>query len=286
MPSPILDMESEKKHYSAREIASLAGINIATFYYSLERGHFWLVYSEGLPYRYKILRRKMPVVAENKTIPHTFSKETLDNILEGVYPSRQGWPTRQALSKELGICATTLSNYYIRGRVRGRMSLKRDRLHIHPCDADELRKYHKYSLARCAEHFGVTDRSILRWDRVAPKPFFRKSHLGRCWTIPLEIFERLKVLFRKKPMTKEKLSHLYDSEEDFCSYADFHINNTIRYNPEKPPFFDYCKIGMKFIYNGLLEGQITAKTADKYCPTITVRTPSGEKISYRARNKT
>lgn len=208
-----------ERNYTRGEICDIVGIGKHRFHQIMRQGCVRVEYSDGEPGNYRIRTDALELVNHGSERPYVYPQKTLDAFLEGVYPDRHRWVASRRLCIQAGISRTCISRYYLKGRIRGRKSFTFGRLYIHPDDAYSILLYHKYNVVACLRRLGAAPTAIKSWNKASKRRFLQKSAVVPSdWVVLPWICGRLRMLYETKPMTREKLSHLFDSKKDFGDY--------------------------------------------------------------------
>lgn len=265
-----------EKHYTAQNIADICGLSIFEVYKIKNRGYFNVAFSEENPNgkpRYNVIRKRLTItpsfVDEDRNSRGAifyFNQEALETFLEGVKPNKDDWPSAYLIEQGFHQCRGYVSHLWRSGAIRGRTSLIRPILHVHPEDTEILKLDRVYGASKVAHSLRIPYSTLSRWNNRAPTPFFKDG--TRVVYIPPQVFDRLKrIRDVKGKVTKESLSHLYNSENEFnCYLKDIKV-----YNPDSPPYFKDCHKGQKIYYFGRGVGEILEVQSDTIKPTMTAR---------------
>jgi hypothetical protein len=181
------------------------------------------------------------------------------------------WPTPQMLSERFDRSIYYYHHHYNNGKIIARVSRKDHKLHISPRSFRDIILDLKYDYKSAAKRIGVKPSRLKNWNNYLKEPFFQESISGKnC--VPPYIVGRLRLLNKESgsKMRIEILQHVHDSNEVFRDYIDAKKKNVVKYNPDNPPYYQSCEVGMAFIYNGREEGVIIGKKFDEYTPVVTV----------------
>jgi len=263
--------------YSAGDIAEICGISKKLVSNIGTRGYLTTASSEpnyGGKSKYKVVtkRNRIAPCFEKRGLKSCYNEKTLDAFLEATQASRERWPLASQIEQEIGKTAYSyIVQLWRKGMIRGRTSLGKCKVRIHPEDAELLRIDKEYSIRNAARRLGVSEGNIYDWNRAAKrlgKPFLRDSIGIRRKYVPPEIIERLERIKKQKGhVTVDSLKHLYDPKTEFSCY----LNHTIVYNPDSPPSVRNCRVGRKIYRADLGVGKITGiDNSNGYRPTMEV----------------
>ncbi len=267
----MLIIEGEK-HYTTREVSNITGLATSTIKNILDRG--WFDYDHNFIDINTITVEKREVTAIKKDRKYLFPQESLDNLIEGVKPNLKGWPSLKVLAERFNISACQLIADYHDGKFRARKSIKKRELFVPLWETRVFFLDTKYNLEACRDSLGLINHQTLwRWQRMASKQFIFPTR-GRRRYISPPLLGRLRTFMQYGNMSRERLSHLYDSNEDFMRYIGCNYTDTIYYFQDKTPNIKDCRVGMKFFYEVTSErGIIREVVKDDFRPSIVVEYP-------------
>jgi len=265
-------------YYTTKEVCAATHLARSTVKNIAKRGYF--VLEHNFIRRDTVTSERIQVNCWRNNGNLLFPQESLDNLLDGVLPNLEGWPTAKQVAARYSISATQISEDFNKGKIYARKSIMKRELFLPRESIREFVLDSQYNLEECRKKMGLVNHlTFWRWQRDYGVEFISYSR-GRRAVIRPHILGRLKMLKSFGDMDKEKMSHLLDSNDDFYRYFDLRFRNRMRYDHENPPYSSECSAGMGFLFLLNMErGKINdVSQKDNY---IEVEFPGRENIDYR-----
>ena len=121
--------------FSTEDIIATTGLSRQTICDLLKKREIRYACSDGCGER---LMKVIPLDVARPVKRWVIPERTVAAFEEAVQPNRDGWPTAQAVARQIGSSTSYVLQLFKTGRIRGQQSIIRQRVHIHPADATQL----------------------------------------------------------------------------------------------------------------------------------------------------
>lgn len=254
--------------HSIGDVARKTGLATTSLSDIARRGYILLKYSSESG---ELINERAEIKTAKRLKRFWFSDASVQHLLHATQPDRLGWPRAKDLEDELDLRGGTLSSYFLRGKLRGAISIigKGRKLHIDPRDAEQLRFQCENSIAVVAHDAGVKPGTVRSWSKQSKFSFLLTGLLDREYVTPVTL-ERIRKLVEHRKMKRSTVALLALSEVEFNRAIMRLVHNAMYFDPDEPPTIDQCKEGNAVTFPDGRRGVIKKTVDDPFRPLVQV----------------
>jgi hypothetical protein len=254
--------------HSIGEVAEKTGLAPSSLSDIARRGRVLRKYTTGDS---QLVNEQVAITTTNRLKRYWFSEESLRVLLKATEPDRLNWPTARELEEKLELCNGALSARFLKGEIRGAISIigKGRKLHIEPCDADTIGFQSQHSISVVAQVAGVTTGTFRQWNKCSPYPFVKAGLLEREY-VTAQTLERVRELAGLGKMKRSTAWLLGLPQAEYKRAILKQVHHALLFDPEKPPSIDDCESQMRIEHVDGRKGLIQKVIHDPFRPMIQV----------------